>query len=96
VIAQRNYHAQLAHYAQAFLRVTGSLPRRHILVFVETAAPYGVGIYQLDSSAVARGEILRIAAMQTIQAGPTKTVYPDVMRSVELPKWTSYVIDDVI
>lgn len=96
VISQRNYHAQLAHYAKAFETVTGALPRRQILVFVETVAPFGVGVYQLDSSAVARGEIMRVAAMHTIAAGASATVYPDVLRSIELPKWTSYVIDDVV
>lgn len=88
-VANYGYHVQAAWYRRGVEAVTGRMPR-HVIVAVETTAPYAVAVYELDALALEEGErlcqraITTIAECQRVGRWPG---YGDEIQRLGLPRW---------
>jgi len=83
-IANFGYQIQAAHY------LAGTLATRFIFVAVEKAAPYAIGVYELDTEALIHGSIARHNALQRIQDCRAINEWPgytDGIQTLQLPGW---------
>lgn len=91
------YHMQLALYRLAVnLAIErGLLPgikpiTACCIVAVESEAPYGVAVYQLEESALAAGQaeaLIQLAKLEECYATNNFPGYPDEPTFIDLPKW---------
>ena len=83
-VANFGYQIQAAHY------LCGTLAKRFIFVAVEKAAPYAIGVYELDAQAMVHGAVLRHNALQIIQDCKAVNSWPgytDGIQTLQLPGW---------
>lgn len=88
-VANYGYHVQAAWYRRGVAAVTGRSPR-HVIVAVETSAPYAVAVYELDALALEEGERLCQRAITTIaecQRAGRWPGYGDEIQRLGLPRW---------
>lgn len=90
-IAKWRYHVQAAFYSDGFAVAHNlSEPRPFVLVFVEKAPPYAVGVYVLDHDAMDRGrELYRrdLARLAEAKSSECWDAYSTEIETIELPKW---------
>jgi hypothetical protein len=53
--ANLNYHVQMAFYGDGIQAVTETKIEHHIIVAIETSAPYAIGVYRYDNFAIDQG-----------------------------------------
>lgn len=88
-VANYGYHVQAAWYRRGVAAVTGRMPR-HVIVAVETSAPYAVAVYELDALALEEGDRLCQRAITTIaecQRSGRWPGYGDEIQRLGLPRW---------
>lgn len=88
-VANYGYHVQAAWYRRGVAAVTGRMPR-HVIVAVETSAPYAVAVYELDALALEEGDRLCQRAITTIaecQRAGRWPGYGDEIQRLGLPRW---------
>lgn len=71
-----HYHAQLAFYRWAVAAVHGVDTREHILIAVETSAPYAVTCHRLTPRAIEEGEKLCRAWLERLFVCESSDVWP--------------------
>lgn len=89
-VARYGYHGQLAHYAAGCEGALGWYPRRVILVAVESAAPFDVGVFELDEEARDAGESERRELLEKVKACREAGKWPgryESEQSLSLPGW---------
>jgi hypothetical protein len=89
-IAKYGYHVQAAWYAMGYEAITGEALTDFVFLCVEKAAPYAVGVYRIDSAALALGERQARRALAIIaecQARDHWPAYPDSVEPVSVPEW---------
>lgn len=88
-VANYGYHVQAAWYRRGVAAVTGRIPR-HVIIAVETSAPYAVAVYELDALALEEGDRLCQRAITTIaecQRAGRWPGYGDEIQRLGLPRW---------
>jgi len=83
-VGRFSYQLQAVHY------LCGTLATRFIFVAVEKAAPYAIGVYELDAQAMVHGAVLRHNALQIIQDCKAVNSWPgytDGIQTLQLPSW---------
>ena len=89
-IARYGYHTQAAFYARA-VRAAGMDFGGFIIIAVEKTPPYAVGVYQIDSSALAAGEARIQRWLSTYVDCLTSNTWPGYtsgsVRFLSLPAW---------
>jgi hypothetical protein len=90
-VVKYRYHVQDAMYRRAF--AAAGLPVEHfVFLAVEKAEPFAVGIFSLDRSAVARGDIAAEQDIQTMAECVKRDEWPGYQTSIqvcELPPWAA-------
>lgn len=76
VVKDLGYHVGEAHYTKTWRDAGGIDFKCVIFIALETEAPYGVKIYELDADAIAEGEAIRAKAMATWAECVAKGVWP--------------------
>lgn len=89
-VARFKYHVQAAWYLDAMC-AAGFDAQTFIFAVVEKAAPYGVGLYELDEASIEEGRI-QIAKHLPILANCEATnewpAYDVGVRTISLPRWS--------
>jgi len=83
-VGRFSYQLQAVHY------LCGTLATRFIFVAVEKAAPYAIGVYELDAQAMVHGAVLRHNALQVLQDCKAVNSWPgytDGIQTLQLPGW---------
>jgi exodeoxyribonuclease VIII len=83
-VGRFSYQLQAVHY------LCGTLATRFIFVAVEKAAPYAIGVYELDAQAMVHGAVLRHNALQILQDCKAVNSWPgytDGIQTLQLPGW---------
>lgn len=90
-VANFGYHVQAAHYLSP-RAVSEAYPRRMLFVAVETAAPYSVGVYEIDAGGMEAGHELRERTIRRIVDTEAREQWRGYaagaeVRSLKLPAW---------
>lgn len=89
-IATYQYHMQAAHYAEGLKACSGWEMDNFFFVAVETDAPFNIGIYNIDQTAMQVGrELMRKAsiAYKLAQDAESWHGYEPSIQTLGLPKW---------
>lgn len=92
-IARYGYHGQLAHYSTGIDASRGWKPEHHVLIAVESAAPYDVAILPIHPDAIAVGaekrtELLaKLAECEQTGRWPGRYPEPVTLDGSNLPPW---------
>jgi len=90
-VASMGYHAQAACYLNGLRNITGK-SFYHVIIAVESVAPFDLKVHMLDDAAIQIG-LLKYREWLTRFAECKKTNqwpgYPDVLNKLELPKYAS-------
>lgn len=84
------YHRQAGFYLPLITEITGSPVFDFFFIAVEKCEPYGVAVYRLSDSAIARGQdetvsdLIRLKSCLDSQQWPN---LPNDLREIGLPKW---------
>lgn len=90
-IANFRYHVQAAHYLETYKAATGDQPESFVFLAVESAPPYAVGVYQLDSASLAfaaqqrREDLEAIAKFHASSCPPSYN--SNQLTTLSLPPW---------
>lgn len=88
-VANFGYHTQAAWYQRGVEAALG-ISCRHVIVSVETTAPYAVGVYELDEDALYVGAELARLGLERIASGLHSGEWPaygDEVQQITLPGW---------
>ena len=86
-IATYGYHVQAAHYL-AGMRANGASVDGFVILAVESRAPYGVAVYELDAEALEVGEERRRALLSTLAECRASGRWPGYRtQTISLPRW---------
>lgn len=88
-VANFGYHTQAAWYRRGVEAALGA-SCRHVIVAVETAPPYAVGVYELDEDALEVGAELAKLGLERIARGIETGEWPaygDDLQEITLPGW---------
>lgn len=92
-IARLGYHGQLAHYGEGITHALGWTPEQHILIAVESAPPYDVGVFPLGEDVIEVGQQLvrkllaRLAECRASGSYPGRYPEPVDLDHQNLPPW---------
>ena len=92
-IARYQYHRQLAHYTAGIISAEGWTPESHVLIAVETAAPYDVAVFPLSPATIEMGaegvaELLaRVVECEASGEWPGRHPKPVTLDESNLPPW---------
>lgn len=89
-IAKYGYYVQAAWYAMGYQAISGEALSDFVFLYVEKAAPFAVGLYRVDSTALALGEGQARRALRTIadcQARDHWPAYPAQVEPIGVPDW---------
>lgn len=90
--ARMGYHMQLAHYRNGIERALGWTPKRMLLVAVEKAAPYDVGVFELgaDEAYLAHEDVRELLHQlkECTDAGRWPGRYTQE-QALQLPAWVT-------
>lgn len=86
------YDLQAAHYSAGYLATMGRPLGAYVLIAVETAAPFGVAVYQIGPEVLERGASERDLALDDwaawwLAGKPDVRPYPDHITPLQLPGW---------
>ncbi|QIG65628.1 hypothetical protein [Salmonella phage PT1] len=89
-MANYRYDVQAAYYLDGVQQATGKRPKAFVFIAVEKKAPYGVGVYVLDSESLQLGRAqyqhdLRVYA-ECVRTGVWPG-YGDKIQTISLPGW---------
>lgn len=88
-IEKFNYASQGAFYLQGFDALS-PMPRKYVFVVVESEAPHGVAVYELDETSILEGR-KRCRRWLDMYSEATKTGvwagYPENLQQISLPPW---------
>lgn len=88
--AAYGYHCQMAHYAAGVLAVHGWLPKRVLIVAVETDPPHDVAIFELDADAMWAGKEEVAELMERLRQCIVTDRWPgryEDEQALQLPAW---------
>jgi len=88
--AKWNYHRQCAFYSDGLKVATGRDLVGCVLIAVEKAPPYGIGVFVMDTHAIDFGRIQYKAALTAIAEGRRTNQwpgYPAETQTIFLPGW---------
>lgn len=88
-VANFGYHLQAAHYLSGAYSIVGQT-FDHLIIAVETEAPFAVVVYQMDFGTLEKGEALRQSALAMYRqclATNEWPSYPTGIHSLAIPSW---------
>ncbi len=84
------YHLQLAHYHNGLTEVYGQLPPKVVVLAIETAPPYDVGVFVIGDDVLEQGRLMLDRALSSYrlcqESGKWPGRYPEEVPFV-LPMW---------
>jgi exodeoxyribonuclease VIII len=98
VMHQRGYHTQAAMYAEGYYAITGETLTDFLIIAVEKAQPYAIGVYRISDTALTVGraayrDALRIYA--ECLAADRWPAYSDRIEALSLPAWAMTDMEEV-
>ena len=92
-IATYGYHFQAAHYL-AGMRANGVDVVGFVVIAVESRAPHGVAVYELDAEALEVGEERRRALLSTLAECRASGRWPGYRtQTISLPRWAAREVE---
>lgn len=88
-VANLGYHVQAAHYLDGW-RACGGDAETFVFVVVEKSAPYAVAVYELDTEALAIGDMKRRSLLDLLAECRRADRWPGYQtQTISLPRWAA-------